>query len=697
MRPFLRTSTFLLALLAAIPASAQVAQPPPVIERLEPTSGPPGTVVQMVGRYFRTEQQVRLAGRPVDVITRLPNRWTIRIPDGATSGRIAIEVPGVATVIGPDFRVLAAAPPPVVSDLQPRSAAPGSEVRILGENFSPRITENVVTLNGQPVVVRSATPTMLVVIVPQDAQSGRFTVRVAGSGETTAGIDLQIGAGLAIASFAPAIGPPGARVTLTGTGFAPSVRANRVFLGTAPCRVLTATPTQLLVQLPPRASTGLFMVDVRGGGRAYATAPFVVQEAPTIASFDPPAGPPGAQVRIRGTGYGTDVRVVQVLFGNAPGIVRGLTETEIVAEVPQGASTAPIQVTVNGVGPAVSAQPFTALVPPSISAFAPQSGGPGTEVVITGNGFSPVAADDRVTLSGTPCEVIAASATELRVRVPATASGPLVVDVVNAGQARTSRPFVVTSPPFVARFEPERATPGSVVTIHGSSFGLNAALVEVAVGDRRMEIRSIANDRIEAVVPAGATSGRIRVTVRLQGTSTSQRELTVLGDFAVSAIDPTSAYPGQSLTVRGTGFTAQGMEVRFAGVAAPVPYALEGAGALRVLVPMGAQSGPLTVRSADGRDASAAFTLAGTPEGIAITEVDPDCMRAGCNVVVRGYGFAPSPGRNVVTVGTSRVRVRQATPYELHFSFPRQAGTMTIRVEVRGGGTVESQPLTITP
>lgn len=691
--------TLLAASLATSAAHAQVQQPPPVIERLEPTSGPPGTTVQMIGRYFRPDQQVRLAGQPLEVLSRLPNRWTLRIPTGATSGRVSIEVPNVATTIGPEFRVLAAAPPPVITDVSPRTATPGQEVRIVGENFSPRITENLVTLAGRPVVVRTATPTTLTVILPADAQTGRFVVRVAGSGEATAPIDFQVGVPLQIASFSPAVGPPGTTVTLTGTGFGSSPRAQQVFVGRIACRVVSASPTALTVLIPARATTGLFMVDVRGAGRVYSTQPFVVQAAPTIASFDPPAGPPGTQVRVRGTGFGTDVRVVQVAFGGVVATVRGLSDTELVAEVPAGASSAPIHVTVNGVGPAVSRTPFTVLVAPAIADFQPRSGGPGTEVVITGTGFSAVPAHNRVSISGVAAPVLSASPNQLRVRIPAAASGPLQIEVMHGGSTRSSQPFVVTTPPFVARFEPEQGLPGSVVTIHGASFGTNPGLVEASIGDRRMQIRSVSDQRIEAIVPEGAQSGPIRVTVRLQGSSTSQRPFTVLAPFAVTGVEPASVYPGQWLTIRGSGFTPTGMQVRFAGVPAPVPYTFVSGAEIRVVVPVGAQSGAVVVRAADGREATLPpVGVTPPPGGLAITQVDADCLRAGCNVVVRGYGFGRRPGDQRVTIGGQRVRVRRASPYALEVSLPRRfTGTATIRVELRGGQSAESAPLTITP
>lgn len=678
-------------------AGAQIQQPPPVIERLEPTSGPAGTTVQMVGRYFRPEQSVRLGNTAVEIVTRLPNRWTFRIPPGTQSGRIVIDVPNVAQIIGPEFRVLAAPPLPVIADIRPRTAAPGAEVRIVGENFSPRITENVVTLGGAPVVVRTATPTELLVIVPQGAATGRFAVRVAGSGEVTAGIDLTIGAGIQITSFAPAIAPPGSRVTLTGTGFHPRPTYNRVFIGNTPCRVVTASQTQLVIEIPAAGASGTLMIEVRSGGRAYSTQPLVIQAAPTFAGFTPPAGPPGSQVRISGTNFGTDVRVVQVTIGGVAATVRGLTATEIVAEIPATAPDGPIAVIVNGIGPVTSGAPFDVVAVPTIADFQPRSGGAGTDVTISGNGFSTSAAQNRVTIMNTPCEVLAATQTQLRVRIPQAASGPISIDVVNAGTVRTSQPFVITSPPSIARFEPERGVVGSVITIHGARFGTNPALVEASLGDRRMEIRSITDQRIEAVVPAGVTAGRPRVTVRLQGTATADRDFSVIGEFAVTAIDPATSYPGQPVTIRGVGLAPSGMTITFTGVAAPVPYSFVSSSEIRTAVPVGAQSGPVRVALRDGRTAEVAFTLAAAPAGLGITSVDADCLRPGCNVVIRGYGFAQGPGRNMVTIGTTRVRVRRATPYTLELALPPTPGTMTIRLEVRRVGVTESQPITITP
>jgi hypothetical protein len=694
---FARGLALLALVVVAAPAAAQVQQPPPVVERIEPTAGPVGTSVQLVGRFFRADQRLFLDAVELPVTSRLPSRWSFTIPPGAQTGRIEIRLADGTSVQGPELRVLASVPVPTIAGFTPIAGASGSEVRIQGENFSARVTDNVVTLAGTPVVVRHASPTELTVIIPAGASSGPFVVRVAGAGEATSTTQFVVGSGTQITSFEPRVASPGMRITLTGTGFAERATSNRVFLENVPLRVVGATPTQLVVELPASAATGRLLVDVRGGGRAYATADLTVLPAPTIAALEPASGVVGATIRVRGTGFGSDIRAVQASIGAVPLTLRAVSPTELSIQIPEGAVTGPISVVVAGLPAVTSAVPFTVLVPVAVTGFEPISGPVGTEVTIVGQGFSTNLADNRVTLANLECPVVAATPTQLRVRIPQAGSGPLVVTVLNAGTARTTQPFLITTPPFIARVEPAAATVGSLVRIVGTSFGTSSAVVEVALAGRRMDVRSVTDTQIEAVVPPGATSGRITVSVRLQGTATSPADFTVLTDFAVTSIEPASAYPGQSITIRGGGFVQQGLRVAFTGSRAPALFTFVNGSELRVVVPGDATTGPVTVTLPDGRSLSAAFTRADTPPGVGITEVAPTCLRPGCTAIVRGWGFGTRPSAQTVTMLGQRLRVRRASPFELELSLPRATGTGALRVEVRGQPAVDSPTFTITP
>ena len=521
--------TFLLSLVAcatlSAPALAQVERPLPVVQRLEPTSGPPGTTLSLVGRHFDAAQTVWLGDAQLEVTGRLPNRWTARIPEGAASGTIEVRT-ARGSVRGPRFRVTEAPPAPTIAGLAPAAGAPGSEVVLRGEHFSPRLTENQVHLGALPVVVRSATPTELTVLVPAGATTGPFRVRVTGAGEATSA-PFTVSVGTTIASFEPAMGPPGTRVIVRGTGFARSAAHNRVYLGEARARVRRASETELEVELPRGAQTGRLLVDVRGGGRAHGATDFVVRFPPAVRAMEPARGAPGTRVTLTGEHFGTDVRQVRATLGEAALEVRDLADDRVVVEIPAGAASGPITLTAYGLGPASSA-PFTVLEPVSIASFSPTSGGAGAVVTLSGRGFSASAADNTVTLSGERAEVVTASPTELSVRIPADArSGPLVVAVAHAGEARTDRPFVVTRPPSIASFAPTSGAPGTAVIVRGANFGARPGLIDVRLGERRAELRRATDTELEVVIPPGAQTGRLRVTVRLQGSATAESDLTV--------------------------------------------------------------------------------------------------------------------------------------------------------------------------
>src|SRR5687768_10587681 len=81
------------AIVAPAAAQPQQAQPTPVFERIEPTSGPVGTEVQIIGRQFHPLGKMYLGTTALETVRQLPNRWTVRIPAGAATGRVTFKMP----------------------------------------------------------------------------------------------------------------------------------------------------------------------------------------------------------------------------------------------------------------------------------------------------------------------------------------------------------------------------------------------------------------------------------------------------------------------------------------------------------------------------------------------------------------------------------------------------------------------------
>jgi hypothetical protein len=651
--------------------------------------------VQIIGRQIHPHSEIVLGGTVLPVVDRHPGRWIVRIPEGARSGDLTVRTRW-GEFRGPYFRVTEGRPAPIIESMVPTSGGPGTEVTLTGQNFAPRLADNQVRLGNIVCVVRSATPTQLVVVVPAGAANGSFVVSVANAGETQSP-PFSVGAATTVTELVPRAGPPGSRIAIKGTGFSTRRANNRVFINNVPLRVVAATATQIDAVLPATAASGTILVDVVGGARAESPYPFVIQNMPTIAGFEPAAAAPGRTVAIRGANFGRDPRVVAVTVGGRAVVLRSVVPDRIEFVIPPGTPTGKIGVTVNGVGPALSATDLSVLVPVSLAGFEPRTGPRGTEVVVRGQGFAPRATDNEVYVGTVRVPVLRAATTELRIRVDTDRSGPIRVVVPNNGEVVSSVPFVVTNPPLVGSFAPTSGSEGTEVTISGRGFGTNASVVTVRLGTLQMPIRAISDDRIVAVVPAGAQTGPISVAVRLQGTGTSSTSFLVVSVFNATAVNPPSTFPGNRISITGQGFVPR-TRVQFTGQRRPMPAHVVSPTELHVVVPPRVQSGPITVILPDRRTAlTPPFTVATMPTGVAITAIEATCFRPGCRVVLRGHGFSPTRVMNRVYFGDAPVRVEQVGPGFLDVWLPAVTGTNKFKVDVRRVGIAESAPFTIVP
>lgn len=91
----------------------------------------------------------------------------------------------------------------------------------------------------------------------------------------------------------------------------------------------------------------------------------ILEESPTITSFQPTSGTVGTMVTINGIHFASSTNENSVKFGEHVATVESASASKIIAYVPQDASTGKISVTVNGTT-ATSAIDFVALPPVSL-------------------------------------------------------------------------------------------------------------------------------------------------------------------------------------------------------------------------------------------------------------------------------------------------------------------------------------------
>lgn len=159
---------------------------------------------------------------------------------------------------------------------------------------------------------------------------------------------------------------------------------------------------------------------------------------PVVTNVQPKNPMPGEVVTITGTGFGVTVTNVKVTIGTQSITLTSVTDTEIKFTLPAGITAGDIAVAVKNVI-ANNTDPQKTMITPqavpvaTITAINPSSGKVGDLVTITGTNFSTTLTDDVIKFNGVVTSVTAATATTLKVSVPATATtGIVTLSVKNA-------------------------------------------------------------------------------------------------------------------------------------------------------------------------------------------------------------------------------------------------------------------------
>ncbi|MEI8258668.1 MAG: IPT/TIG domain-containing protein, partial [Deltaproteobacteria bacterium] len=587
------------------------AQGRPMIEHIEPTSGPPGTRVTIVGRGFRSNLRVLFNDHEVPTVERLPERVVVVLPANPRSGRFVVAH-GADEVESEVFRVTEAPPAPLVTAIDPPQAGPGMEVVIRGTNFAARTSDNEVRIGALSMVVRAADPNALRVIVPDGAQTGPMTVHTPGGDVQTP--PLNVSARVLVRDFAPTAAAPGGNVVIRGSGFSTTLANNHITLGGRTVRVVRATSSEVEFQVPNDAQQGgSIVVEVPGAGRFETGAALRVAPAPLVREVVPPQGAPGSRVTLRGERFGGDQGAVQVTLGTTAVRLVSVAPTEIVVLLPPTGTTGRFNVTVAGIGPVQSPADFSVLEAVGVSGFAPRAGDAGDHVTPTGTGFSPTADQNIVHLGATlTARVISSNPRELIVEVPEGArSGQWSVAVTGNGSARARDPFMVTQRPRILALEPDSGVVGTRITLRGQNFPSDRPLVQVRLQDIECNVESTSREAIVVAVPGGVQPGPARFTViaRLQGTGHAPMDFHVLVPTRITGLDPAGAPVGAHVTIRGEGFETDthALVVRLNATALRVVSV--STTSIEFVVPRGALSGPITVEAPQRQSATANFTV----------------------------------------------------------------------------------------
>ena len=166
-----------------------------------------------------------------------------------------------------------------------------------------------------------------------------------------------------ITSFAPASGPVGTVITLTGTGFTP---ITRVTIGGVAVAFTVVSNTQITITTTAAVATGT--ITVSGPAGAHTSSGVFTVPVPSIAGFTPGSGAVQRVVTLTGLYFG-GTTAVRFNGTPAPGFVLA-SGTQLSVAVPAGATTGPITVTTPS-GTGTSATAFVVVPNPRLLSVAP--------------------------------------------------------------------------------------------------------------------------------------------------------------------------------------------------------------------------------------------------------------------------------------------------------------------------------------
>jgi methionine-rich copper-binding protein CopC len=603
----------------------------PVITSFSPASGPAGTRVIVQGLNFAGASQVTFGTATTTALTvNSASQLSVTVPAGAGSGPIRVRTPAGTAVSATVYTV----PAPVLTALTPASGPAYTNVTITGTDLS---SATGVTFNGVAAsyfFVSSATSVSA--YAPAGVTTGPVIVTTPGGPSN----GLLFVAAPVLNSFSPASGGPGTVVTLTGQNLALATQVS--FNGVAASGFTVVSATQLTATVPVGASTGFIQVTTPGG--TSSSSGFFTVSTPVLTVIAPAAGPAGTVVTLTGTNL---LGLTDVTFNGlaAPGATVDATGTQVTVTAPAGVTSGPVVATTSA-GRSNGLQFSSA---PHLTAISPAFGPAGTLVTLTGTGL---AGTTQVTFNGTvaPGFVLNASGTQITGPAPAgVTTGP----VVATNGYGSGNGLVFTLPPTISSLAPASSPVGSSVVVTGSD--LTGATRVTVNGTVAAGFTVNSASQLTFVVPAGATSGPVRVTTPA-GTATSAVSLVVPAP-QLATLSPNAGPQGSSVTVAGSSLR-DARQVTFNGTPA-AGYVVNAAGTLlTVTVPAGATTGPVVVTTPNGVSNGLTFTV-----GPTIASLSPAFGGPGTLVTVTGSNFTgttqvtfngtASPGFVVNATGTS--------------------------------------------
>ena len=240
--------------------------------------------------------------------------------------------------------LMAQTPAPVIDKLKPASGPVGTKVKVKGSNFGT--SPGTVTFNGTNAPVNPNSnwdSAKIQVKVPEGATTGPVVVTV--GTQSSAGVTFTVTSapsGPIISKLEPDSAPVGTEIKIKGSNFGNA--GTVTFNGLSALEIRGWNDKKVRAVVPAGATDGPVVVTTAGGQQSNGVAFDVTDGVPIISKLDPDSGPVLTQVKIKGTNFGDQEGTVT--FNGVMASPSQWNHQIIRTQVPQGATTGPVVVTV---------------------------------------------------------------------------------------------------------------------------------------------------------------------------------------------------------------------------------------------------------------------------------------------------------------------------------------------------------------
>ena len=483
------------------------------------------------------------------------------------------------------------------------------------------------------------------------------------------------------------IGLAGDQVTIQGNSFTTvsEVRFNGVLSPSAG----GGTSTAFSAVVPAGAANSTNFVTVKFANGTTITSPqrFIVPPSgPYVRSFADFKGGAGERITLTGTRF---TGVTSVQFKGSSGNLTGLNlfkagDTSMLVDAPPGVVTGPITVVSNAFTHVTTSNFFAA---PGIASFTPASGRAGTNVTLYGSNFLGATAVFFGALPAAHYDVL--STTQLVATVPNNAVSAKISISTPAATAFTTNSFKVL--PTLIGFNPIFGPVGTPVTITGTNLnegsGAGGAPQVFFNGIASTTVSNVSFNQLTAVVPNGATTGKISVTTTNgSGTNDSLFHLPAI----ITSITPNTNPPGSRVRIDGTNFL-DATAVIFANNIPSPNFTVTNNNIIGAEVPGGITTGNIKVVTPAGTNTSVATYFA-APQ---VSSFNPLSGLPGDFVSVFGNNLGGATAvRFSAPGGFVNATIFSQPPGRIDVTVP--SGAMTGPISVVGPAGIGSSPTNFT-